>query len=277
MTKLAAIQMASGPNVTANLDEAERLISTAVEQEAELVVLPENFALMGMSEQDKLQYRETFGSGLMQDFLAEQAKRHQIWLVGGSIPLDAGREDKVFAACLVYDDKGECQSRYDKIHLFDVDLIDCKSDERYEESETLVPGDKVAVVDTPFGRLGLAICYDIRFPELFRAMVDLEVDMIAIPSAFTAPTGKAHWECLVRTRAIENQSCVIAAAQGGYHVNGRETHGNSMIVDAWGTILGRQASGSGVVVAEFDSERQVCMRRNFPTLKHRQLDYHLVT
>ncbi|HEY9198812.1 MAG TPA: carbon-nitrogen hydrolase family protein, partial [Gammaproteobacteria bacterium] len=259
MTRIACIQMASGPNVAANLFEAEKLIYQASKQGARLVVLPENFAIMGLTETDKVAVRERDGHGPIQDFLATHAKRHKVWLVGGTIPLEADDPGKVRAACLVHDDKGKRVARYDKIHLFDVQVVG--SDERYTESETIEPGSALQVIDTPFGRLGLAICYDLRFPELFRAMLDQGLELIAVPSAFTAITGRAHWETLVRTRAIENLAYVFAAAQGGYHINGRETHGDAMIVDPWGTVLDRLPRGSGVVCAEVDVERVRSTRR----------------
>lgn len=269
MAKAAAIQMASGPNVNANLIEAGRLISMAAEAGAQLAVLPENFAIMGMPETDKVKIREVDGQGLIQDFLAEQAKKHGLWLVGGTIPLVANDANKVRGACLLYDDQGQRVTRYDKVHLFDVNLPD--NDENYVESETIENGDHVVVVETPFGRLGLAVCYDLRFPGIFRRMLDKGVEIIALPSAFTAITGKAHWEVLVRARAIENLCYVVAAAQGGYHVNGRETYGDSMIVDPWGAVLDRLPSGSGFVIANTDSAYQESVRRNFPVLEHRKI------
>ncbi len=269
MTKVACLQMASGPNVGANLFEVEKLIYQASKQGAKLVVLPENFAIMGLKETDKVAVREADGSGPIQDFLAQQSKRHGVWLVGGTIPLVATDPKKVRAACLVYDDKGKRVARYDKIHLFDVQVVG--SDERYTESETIEAGTELAVVDTPFGKLGLAVCYDLRFPELFRAMLDQGMELIAVPSAFTAITGRAHWEALVRSRAIENLCYVLAAAQGGYHVNGRETHGDAMIVDPWGTVLDRLPRGSGVVLAEIDLGRVRSTRRHFPAIDHRHL------
>lgn len=273
MSRVAAIQMASGPNVSANLIEAGRLISRAVDAGAELVTLPENFAIMGMSEQDKVAIREAPGAGPIQEFLAEQADKHRVWLIGGTVPLEASAPGKVRAACLVFDSRGERVARYDKAHLFDVHLEE--SNEHYQESQTIEPGDEVVVLDTPFGRLGLAVCYDLRFPELFRRMHQDQVELIALPSAFTAMTGRAHWEPLVRARAIENLSYVIAAAQGGYHVNGRETYGHSMIVDPWGVILDQLPQGSGVVIAEIDRERIANIRRNFPALNHRRIDCEL--
>ncbi|HEY0665096.1 MAG TPA: carbon-nitrogen hydrolase family protein [Gallionella sp.] len=263
--KVAAIQMASGPNVEGNLSEARRLIASAVEKGARLVVLPEFFAIMGMSEQDKVAVREQPGHGQIQDFLAETAEKYRIWLVGGSIPLAASSPDKVLNSCLVFNELGEQVARYDKIHLFNLEL----GNENYNEAKTIEPGDQIVVVDSPFGRIGLAICYDLRFPELFRSMRG--VDIIVLPSAFTETTGKMHWEVLARARAVENLSYVIAAAQGGYHVNGRETHGNSMIVDPWGRVLDRLPRGSGVVVADVNPSYQSSLRASLPALSHRVL------
>ena len=263
--KVAAIQMASGPNVTGNLNEASRLIAKAAEQGARLVVLPEFFAIMGMAEQDKIAVREQPGQGPIQSFLAETARQHRIWLVGGSIPLAASAPDKVLNSCLVFDEQGEQVARYDKIHLFNLEL----GNERYDEAKTIEPGNQVVVVDSPFGRIGLAVCYDLRFPELFRAMQD--VDIIVLPAAFTETTGKMHWEVLVRARAVENLAYVIAAAQGGYHVSGRETHGNSMVVGPWGSVLDRLPRGSGVVLAEVNPSYQASLRASLPALGHRVL------
>lgn len=270
MTVVACVQMASGPNIGANLLEAERLIEEAVSQQAQLVVLPENFSLMGKHEGEKIAARETPGDGPAQNFLSEQAARHGIWLVGGTVPLVAEADDKVRASCLVYDDRGELAARYDKIHLFDVRLVD--SDEQYTESETIEPGNEVVVVDTPFGRMGLAVCYDLRFPELFRQQLQQGMELLVLPSAFTAFTGRSHWEVLVRARAIENQCYVVAPDQGGYHLNGRETYGHSMIVDPWGTVLNSLARGPGVVCAQYDLERVSSARRNFPSIEHRRLN-----
>ncbi|MCB5206441.1 carbon-nitrogen hydrolase family protein [Methylovorus mays] len=265
IVRVAAIQMASGPNVSANLSEAERLIEIAVGQGAKLVALPEYFAIMGIRDTDKVAAREKEGSGPIQRFLSKIAKKHEIWLIGGSIPLESSTEDKVRNACLVFDDKGKQVARYDKIHLFGLDL----GNEHYREETTIEAGDKVVVLDSPFGKIGLSICYDLRFPELYRAMKD--VDIIVVPSAFTETTGKAHWESLVRARAIENLSYVIAPAQGGYHASGRETHGNSMIVDPWGVVLDRLPRGSGVVIASVNAGYQASLRGSLPALKHRTL------
>lgn len=269
MTKIAAIQMASGTNVSANLIEVSRQISNAAQAGAKLIVLPENFAIMGMHDEDQLKIREEEGSGPIQDFLSQQAKKYKIWIIAGTIPLKSKDESKVCAACLVYDDNGERVSRYDKIHLFDVHLE--VTSETYNESETIQAGEQVIVVDTPFGKVGLAICYDLRFPELFRELVSMGAEVIVVPSAFTAITGNAHWEVLLRARAIENLCYIVAAAQGGYHVNGRETHGDSMIIDPWGTILDRLLQGSGYVIADVDIENIKNIRRNFPVLQHRKI------
>jgi nitrilase len=264
--KVAAVQMASGPSVPGNLSEARRLIEKAVDQGARLVVLPEYFPIMGLNDQDKLAVREQPGQGLIQDFMSGIASTHKIWLVGGSVPLMADAPDKMRNACLVYDDSGKQVARYDKIHLFNLEL----GNERYHEGRTIEAGKQVVVVDSPFGRIGLAICYDLRFPELFRAMRD--VNIIVLPSAFTETTGKVHWEILVRARAIENLAYVVAAGQGGYHVNGRETHGNSMIVDPWGRVLDRLPRGSGIVIGEVDSSYHASLRASLPALSHRTLN-----
>ncbi len=263
--RVAAIQMASGPSVSANLEEAARLIEDAASQGAELVVLPEYFCIMGMKDTDKLAVREQPGNGQIQKFLSETAKRLGIWLVGGSVPLMSSEPDKVYNSCLVYADNGQQVARYDKIHLFGLQL----GHEHYAEEKTIKAGDKVVTVDSPFGRIGLSICYDLRFPELFRLMNN--VDIILAPAAFTAITGKAHWEVLVRARAVENMAYVIAPGQGGYHVNGRETNGDSMIVDPWGVVMARLPRGSGAVVAAIDPDYQTSLRTNLPALDHRIL------
>lgn len=264
-TRIAAVQMASGPRVDANLKEAARLIEIAVAQGARLVALPEYFGIMGMQDTDKVAVREDYGSGPIQEFLAATARKHGIWIVGGSVPLVASVSSKVLNTSLVYDDQGKCVARYDKIHLFGFEM----GDEHYSEERTIEHGRQVVVVDTPFARIGLSICYDLRFPELYRAMGD--VDLILVPSAFTETTGKAHWETLIRARAIENLAYVLAPAQGGYHVNGRETHGDSMIVDPWGVVLDRLPRGSGVVVAGMNRAHIQRLRQSLPALQHRTL------
>ncbi|MCU7918062.1 MAG: carbon-nitrogen hydrolase family protein [Candidatus Thiodiazotropha sp. (ex Dulcina madagascariensis)] len=267
--KVAAIQMASSPNVSANLLEAERLIGEASESGAGLVVLPENFAFKGEHDRDMLTLCEEDQDGPLQGFLSQMATRYDVWLVGGTIPMRASQGSKVRASCLIMDNSGRQVARYDKIHLFDVHLVE--TDERYIESGTIEPGDKLVVLDTPFGRLGVAICYDLRFPELFRKLLDEGAEIFVVPSSFTAMTGKAHWETLVRARAIENLAFVVAPAQGGYHISGRETHGHSMIVDPWGTVLSQVPRGTGFVCVELDREYQQTIRRTFPTIAHQRL------
>lgn len=268
MPIMAAIQMVSGPSVADNLAAAADLLAQAAAQGAQLAVLPENFALMGQREQDKVAIREMEGEGPIQAFLAEQAARHRLWLVGGTIPLQTARDaNRVRAACLLLDDRGRQVARYDKVHLFDVQVVG--GAERYAESATIEPGNRYVVADTPVGRLGLAVCYDLRFPEQFRTLLDHGMEILVLPAAFTAATGKAHWETLLRTRAIENQCYVIAAAQGGQHANGRETYGDSLIIDPWGVILDRLPQGPGVVLADFDRDRLETIRRQFPALEHR--------
>jgi len=267
--RVAAVQMATGPNVNANLIEVERVIRDAAEAGARLVVLPENFAFMGRRDGDQIGIAEPDGDGPLQTFLANLAAQLGIWLVGGTIPLQSSTPSRVRAASLVFNDQGTRVARYDKIHLFDVHLPG--ADERYEESATIEPGDDPVVLDTPFGRLGVMVCYDLRFPELARHMLDSGLELLAVPSAFTAQTGKAHWEMLIRARAIENLCYVVAAAQGGYHLSGRETHGHSMIVDPWGAILAQVPRGTGCICCPIDRAFQDSVRRTFPTLEHRRL------
>ena len=265
VVRIAAVQLASGPNVKGNLNETGRLIEMAAAQGAKLVALPEYFAIMGMKDGDKVKAREKPGAGPIQDFLSTTARRLGIWLVGGSVPLECANPEKVRNSSLVYDDKGKLAARYDKIHLFGFEM----GKERYEEERTIEPGKDIVTVDAPFARLGLSICYDLRFPELYRAMK--EVDIILVPSAFTETTGKAHWETLIRARAIENLAYVLAPAQGGYHLNGRETHGDSMIVDPWGVVLDRLPRGSGVVAAGVNLQHLRNLRQSLPALTHRTL------
>ena len=261
--RVAALQMVSTPRVADNLHSAARLIDEAVARGAQLLALPEYFAIMGMTDADKVSQREDEGGGPIQDFLAAAAARHGIWLIGGSLPLRTDDPGKVFNSCLVYRPDGQRVARYDKIHLFGFR----QGNENYDESATIKPGDRAVAVDTTFGRVGLSICYDLRFPELYRALG--VTDLLVIPAAFTETTGRAHWEILLRARAIENQCYVLAVAQGGWHENGRETHGNSMLVDPWGTILARQEKGPGVVVGEVDDARLAEIRASLPALRHR--------
>ena len=267
MNRIAAIQMTSGPEVASNLAEATRLIGQAVDAGATMVVLPENFAIMPMRESDRLAVVEKDGTGPIQEFLREQARQHRIWLIGGTIPLQARQSNKVRAACLLFDDQGARVARYDKIHLFDVKL---QNGEEYLESGVIEAGDEIVLADTPLGRLGLAVCYDLRFPELFRRMLDEGAEIITLPSAFTVLTGKAHWEVLLRARAIENLSFVVASAQAGRHSNGRETYGDSMIVGPWGEVLARLTRGPGFVVADIDREHMQRVRNALPSIEHRK-------
>ena len=260
--KVAALQMVSTPRVAENIDTAAALIAQAAMLGAKLVVLPEYFGILGMKDTDKVAVRESDGSGPLQDFLAAVAARHGVWVVGGSVPLSCDEPGKVLNTTLVYDDKGRRVARYDKIHLFGFE----SGTERYQESATIVPGSTPVALDTPFGRLGLSICYDLRFPELYRA---LAADIIVVPAAFTATTGRAHWELLLRARAVENLAWVIAAAQGGRHENGRETWGQSMVIDPWGNVLACQAKGAGIVIAQIDPAFQQKMRASLPALGHR--------
>ncbi|MEI6333632.1 MAG: carbon-nitrogen hydrolase family protein [Methylococcaceae bacterium] len=267
MTKCAAIQMASSPTISVNLQEAEKLIAAAATAGAKLVALPENFALMGNHETDKLKAKEVDGSGPIQDFLATVAKKYAVWVVGGTIPMATDDSNKVRAACLIYNDQGERVGRYDKVHLFDVNVPGTQ--EVYRESDSIEPGTEPQIFDTPFGRLGVAVCYDLRFPEFFRKMSVQGVDILVVPSAFTAETGAAHWEVLLRARAVENLCYVIAPNQGGLHSNGRKTFGHSMIIDPWGIVLDCYKTGSGYVMAEIDPERLEKVRGAFPVLNHR--------
>ena len=266
---VAAIQFAAGIDMKANLQTVAELVARAAERGAGLVVLPENLALMGHQDTDKLNYAEVEGDGPIQDFLADLAITQRVWIVGGTIPIQAS-PGKVWASCLVFDDSGSCVGRYDKIHLFDVDVPG--SQEQYRESATIDAGAKPLVIDSPFGKLGVSICYDLRFPELYRQMADAGVEIHAVPAAFTAKTGAAHWELLLRARAVENLAYVVAAGQGGVHENGRETYGNSMIVSPWGTVMARLGTEPGIAVAEIDLDSQRQYREVFPVLAHRKLE-----
>ena len=261
--RVAAIQMISTTRVEENLNTAAALIAEAVADGAELVALPEYFPIMGRRDGDKIAAREVDGSGPIQDFLAETASKHGIWVIGGSMPLVASVEDKVLNTCLAFNPQGVRVARYDKIHLFGFQ----KGEERYNESATIEPGRQPVTFDAPFGRVGLSICYDLRFPELFRALG--EIDLLVLPAAFTEVTGRAHWEILLRARAIENQCYVLAIGQGGVHENRRETHGNSMLIDPWGDIVARRDKGAGVVVGELDHARIAEVRTSLPALTHR--------
>jgi len=288
MSAIAAIQMTSGPDVAANLEQARPLLEDAARRGAQLAVLPENFSFLGLRDTDKREVAEADGSGPVQDFLSATAKRLNMWIVAGTTPIKAGvsatgtsagapssdpssaaaaDDGRVAAASLVYDAAGNRIARYDKIHLFDVDIPG--KAEKYRESANVAPGKKTAVVDTPVGKVGLSVCYDIRFPELFRRLSAAGAQILTVPSAFTAPTGRAHWETLMCARAIENLCYVVAPAQSGFHPNGRETYGDTLIVDYWGRIVQRLPRGRGCIVAQVDLQRQAETRQNFPALQHR--------
>lgn len=264
-SRIAAIQMVSGPDVTANLAVASDLVARAAAAGARLVALPEYFAIMGLRDTDKLSHAERPGSGPIQDCLAGLAARHGVWLVGVSIPLAAPVPGRVYNASILYAPSGKAAARYDKIHLFGLDL----GQEQFSEARTILPGHCVVTAATDVGRVGLSICYDLRFPELYRAMG--LVDLIVVPSAFTATTGAAHWEVLLRSRAIENQAYVLAPAQGGLHPSGRRTHGHTLVVDPWGSVLAVQDTDPGVVVAELKLSEVSRVRQALPAQRHRRL------
>ena len=262
---VAAVQTVSGSDVARNLAEIEPLIAQAAEAGAQLVLLPEYFGLMGMRATDKVAAAEADGAGPQQAFLARAAQRHAVYVVGGCVPIASADPQRVRSACLVYGPDGRRVARYDKMHLF------AFSDgaERYDEAQTIEPGDRPVAFDSPWGRIGLSICYDVRFPELYRSLGD--VALVLVPSAFTVPTGKAHWSLLLRARAVENQCYVLAAAQGGTHPNGRATYGHSMLVDPWGNVVGERDTGAGCVVGEVDATILADVRRKLPALAHRRL------
>jgi nitrilase len=267
--RIAALQMCSGVSAADNLACAERLLREARARGAAVACLPENFLLMGHAEADKLAVAETDGDGPAQARLATLARELGIWIVAGTLPIRSDERMRVAAAVLVYDARGARVARYDKIHLFDVDVPGRV--EQYRESASVRPGERAVCVDTPAGRLGLSVCYDLRFPELYRALAADGAEWFCVPSAFTAPTGRAHWRTLLRARAIENLAWVVAPAQSGYHANGRETHGESLVVEPWGEVVARLPRGTGVVCADIDLVRQRRLRQNFPCLSHRRL------
>jgi len=267
--KIASIQMISTPDLQENLDTASKLLTQAAKAGAQLAVLPEYFCLMGLKDTDKVRIKEKLGDGPIQSQLANMAKVNGIHLVAGTIPLEAQDSNKVLNTTLVFDPKGQRISRYDKIHLFGFQT----SNERYEESETIEPGDTPSILSIRINdeewRFGLSICYDLRFPELYRSLG--EVDCHIIPAAFTYTTGKDHWEILLRARAIENQCYVLASAQGGTHVNQRRTWGNSMLIDPWGAILSNLAEGEGYISGVLSKDKLNEVRSKLPALKHRKL------
>lgn len=267
--RVAAIQMTSGADVDENLAAAGELLDAASAEGCGFAVLPENFALMPRKARDKVTHAEIPGEGPIQSFLADRARRHGLWIVGGSLPMVAPDNERVYGACPVFDAGGMLRGCYRKIHLFDVRLPD--SDEVYRESASMAAGDKPAAVDTPIGRVGLTICYDLRFPELFRHLVDHGATVFTVPSAFTPTTGQAHWHVLLRARAVENLAYVIAPGQTGGHPDGRETYGHSLIVDPWGRVLAEAGTGTGCVTAEIDPGLPARMRDEFPALANRRL------
>lgn len=264
-TTVAAVQMISTPDIGHNMDSARRLVRQAAEGGAQLVTLPEYWPIMGMSDADKVAHAEAPGAGPIQAFMAATAREHGIWLIGGTLPLVSPAAGKVMNTTLVYGPDGAPLARYDKIHLFGF----TKGSESYDEARTIVPGAAVGSFETPFGRVGLSVCYDLRFPELYRALG--ECALIVVPAAFTHTTGMAHWEVLLRARAIENQCYVLAAAQGGVHPNGRRTFGHSMLVDPWGEVKAVLKEGEGVVSGEIDLHFLAAVRESLPALRHRKL------
>lgn len=262
LSKVAAIQMCSSHSVEENLEAAKKLIQEAASHQASLIVLPENFAMMRLEARDALKHKETFGHGKIQDFLSEVAKKNKVWIIGGTIPLSCDDNNKVRSACLVYDDKGKVVARYDKIHLFDAVITNT---EIHKESTIVEAGNHIIVVDTPVGKVGLAICFDVRFADHFKSLFDRGAEIIVLPSAFTLKTGKAHWELLTRCRAIDTFSYFIGAGQGGTHTNGRETYGHSLIIDPWGEILAKKEDITpGIIYAEINLDHLYKVRQAIP-------------
>ena len=263
--RAAALQMVSAPDLERNLAEAGRLIAEAARGGAQLVLLPEYFCFMGFKDTDKLAIRETPGDGPIQRFLSEAAREHRVWVIGGTLPLQSPEPSRVLNTTLVFDPDGRQAARYDKIHLFNFE----KGEESIDEARTICPGSEVRTFEAPFGRVGLSVCYDLRFPELYRQMGDCA--LIVVPSAFTYTTGRAHWETLLKARAVENQCYVLAAAQGGEHPGGRRTHGHSMLVDPWGKVVAELDKGPGFIVGDVDPARLASVRGELPALTHRIL------
>lgn len=267
MPKIAAIQMTSSNDIEQNLIRAAQLIQIAAEKNAQVVVLPEMFATMGMDASEQPIYSEPLGSGIIQRFLIEQAKQWGLWLIGGTIPIT--HEDKASAACLVIDDKGAIVARYDKMHLFDVVIK--PGEEEYNESKTIAPGNTITTIKTPVGTIGLGVCYDLRFPELFRALLNQGAEVFVIPAAFTVKTGAAHWHALLKARAIENIGYCVGSAQVGAHPGGRQTYGHSTIIDPWGNTLETLSDGEGVIACEIDLDHLNDLRAKMPIEQHQRL------
>jgi predicted amidohydrolase len=270
MGKVAAIQMTSSHIVADNLAAAGELLREAKDAGADIACLPENFAFIGLRDADKLQVAEADGAGAAQSFLNDTARELKMWILGGTIVIRRERDRRVTNSSLLIDAAGKRVARYDKIHLFDVTIPG--RDEQYRESTHVAPGRDIVIADTPVGKLGLSVCYDMRFPELYRQLVAQGAEWLAMPAAFTVPTGRAHWETLLRARAIENLCYVVAPAQAGTHTSGRETYGDSIIVDYWGQVLSRLAKGAGVITADIDLAKQAETRVRFPALDNRQLE-----
>ncbi|MBP9721721.1 MAG: carbon-nitrogen hydrolase family protein [Gammaproteobacteria bacterium] len=271
MLKVAVVQTNSQDNVKENLQSVSNLIQEAHELDCQLVLLPENFAFIG-NEQQKLKIAETAGSGLIQDNVANLAKKHNLWILAGTIPIKSGSpespENKVYAASMLYDNQGAMVCRYDKIHLFDVSI---SNQEAYCESNTTLAGNSPKIYKAPFATIGFSVCYDVRFPELYRTYSAANVDILTVPSAFVYETGKAHWEVLNRARAIENQSFVLAANQCGKHPENRRSYGHSMIINPWGEIMSREENKPGVITATLDLKAMHKLRKSFPVINHRKL------
>ncbi len=266
MTRVAALQMVSGPELGANLAVADRLLGEAAAAGAALAVLPEYFCLIGRRDTDKLDAAEAPGDGPVQRFLSESARRLGLWIVGGTLPMRTEDPAQAMNSNTVWAPDGTLAARYDKMHLFSFE----QGEERYDEGRVLRAGSTPVALQAGALRVGLSVCYDLRFPELYRALMHPPCDLLCVPSAFTVPTGRAHWELLLRARAVENQCYVIAAAQGGLHPTGRRTWGHSMVVDPWGEVLAVQAEGEGVVLAEVDPARLADVRTRLPALRHRR-------
>jgi deaminated glutathione amidase len=269
MGKVAAIQMTSGHVVEVNLAAAAELLREAKDLGADIACLPENFSFIGLKDADKLKVAEADGEGPIQDFLRDTARRLGLWILGGTTVIKGDSAARVANASLLIDAAGKRVARYDKIHLFDVAIPG--REEKYFESTHVMPGREAVIADTPVGKLGLSVCYDMRFPELYRDLVARGAEWLAMPAAFTVPTGRAHWETLLRARAIENLCYVVAPAQSGTHTSGRETYGDTLIVDYWGLVLSRLAKGSGVIIADIDLAKQAETRARFPALDNRRL------
>ncbi|KQR83838.1 acyltransferase [Burkholderia sp. Leaf177] len=263
--RVAALQMVSAPDRDRNIAEAGRLIAEAARDGAQLVLLPEYFCFMGFKDTDKLAIRETPGNGPIQQFLSDAAREHRAWIIGGTLPLESPEASRVLNTTLVFDPTGKQVARYDKIHLFNFE----KGTESFDEARTICPGSEVRTFEAPFGRVGLSVCYDLRFPELYRKMGDCA--LMVVPSAFTYTTGEAHWETLLKARAVENQCYVLAAAQGGKHENGRRTWGHSMLIDPWGEIVAVVKEGPGVAAGNIDKARIASVRQSLPAFRHRVL------